>query len=151
MSVIIERLIPKVGQEVRQAIFKEVSKEDLEQAVMVVNRETSPHAPQYYNLLTDGYGSVRLFLPALLNAIAFKSTSTSDDLLAAWQFLYKLDHARPHADMRDAPREIIMNAAWRSVVYNQENLIDRRYYTFCVLHYWGKFGIDAVGELGSQC
>ncbi len=121
------------GANVRQAIFKEVSREELETAVALVNQETSIHAPHYYNLLTDGYRSIRLFLPMLLKTITFKGTGVSDDILAAWQFLYRLDHIRPRPEMEVAPQEIVNGSAWRAVVYDQEKQIDRRYYTFCVL------------------
>jgi TnpA family transposase len=121
------------GKEVRPAIFQEVPREELEKAVALVNQETSIHAPHYYNLLTDGYRSVRLFLPTLLKTIAFKGIGASNDILSAWQFLYQLDHTRPRPDMQTAPQEMVSSSAWRAVVYDQEKQIDRRYYTFCVL------------------
>ena len=118
----------------RQAIFKEIPREELEKAVALVNQETSIHAPHYYNLLTDGYRSIRLFLPALLQAIAFKGIGAGDDItLPAWQFLYQLDHGRPRPDIQEAPQEVVSGSAWRAVVYDQEKQIDKRYYTFCVL------------------
>ena len=121
------------GKEVRRAIFKEIPRVELEKAVALVNQETSIHAPRYYNLLTDGYRSIRLFLPAFLKTIAFKGTNASDDILSAWQFLYQLDHARPRPDVQIAPQEVVSSSAWQAVVYYQEKQIDRRYYTFCVL------------------
>jgi len=121
-------------EQVRQAIFKEIPREELEKAVVLVNKETSKHAPHYYNLLTDVYRSVRLFLPSLLKTVAFQGANAGHDVLAAWQFLYRLDHGRPRPDVQDAPREVVDNASWRAVVYIQDELLDRRYYTFCVLH-----------------
>lgn len=71
-QLVLDESVP--GETVRQVIFKAVPREALSQAVTLVNQETSPHAPHYYNLLTAGYGSIRLFLPALLNAVTFNST-----------------------------------------------------------------------------
>ncbi len=131
--VLDEKNIP--ASKIRSTIYQEVSREELAQAVTLVNRETSRHAPKYYNLLNDSYRSLRFFLPALLKSITFQGAGATDDLLEAWQFLYQLDHDRPRADIQDAPRKIVANVAWRSVVYGQDDLIDQRYYTFCVLHY----------------
>jgi TnpA family transposase len=122
------------GTEVRQAIFKEIPREELEKAVALVIQETSIHAPLYYNLLTDGYRSIRLFLPAFLQAITFKGIGAGDDtILPAWQFLYQLDHGRPRPNIQEVPQEVVSGSAWRAVVYDQENQIDKRYYMFCVL------------------
>ena len=121
------------GPEVRQAIFKEIPREDQEKAVALVNQETSIHAPLYYNLLTDGHRSLCLFLPAHLQTITFRATNASDDILSAWQFLYQLDHVRPRPDLQTAPQEVVKNSAWRAVVYDQEKQVDKRYYTFRVL------------------
>lgn len=130
-QLILDEKLP--GQEVRQAIFQEIPREELEKAVALVNQETSIHAPYYYNLLTDGYRSIRLFLPVFLKTIDFKGTGASDDILKAWQFLYRLDHTRPRPNMETAPQAVVKGSAWRAVIYDQEKQIDRRYYTFCVL------------------
>ncbi|MCP4397479.1 MAG: hypothetical protein GY801_09310, partial [bacterium] len=130
-QLILDEKLP--GKEVRQAIFQEIPREELEKAVALVNQETSIHAPLYYNLLTDGYRSIRLFLPTLLKTIVFKGTDASDDILKAWQFLYRLDHTRPRPNMETAPQAVVNGSAWRAVVYDQEKQVDRRYYTFCVL------------------
>ena len=131
--VLDEKNVP--SPKIRSTIYQEISREELTQAVALVNQETSPHAPKYYNLLSDSYRSLRFFLPALFKSITFQGTSASDDVLDAWRFLYQADHGRPRADIQDAPREIVANVAWRSVVYIQDDLVDKRYYTFCVLHY----------------
>ncbi len=122
-----------LGDEIRQAIFKHIPREQLEKAVALVGQETTRYAPYYYDQLVHGYRSVRLFLASLLATISFESIADDDEALAAWQFLYRLDHEKPQPDLQKAPLAIVSSAAWRQVVFNQDELIDRRYYTFCVL------------------
>ncbi|NIM95568.1 MAG: Tn3 family transposase [Anaerolineales bacterium] len=45
-----------------------------------------------------------------------------------------MDHAVTPPDLQAAPREVIQ-AAWRSLVIDPNQKINRRYYTFCVLHH----------------
>jgi TnpA family transposase len=122
-----------LGDEIRQAIFKHIPREQLEKAVALVGHETTRYAPHYYDQLMHGYRSVRLFLASFSATIAFDSIADDDETLAAWQFLYRLDHEKPQPDLQKAPQAIASSAAWRQVVFNQDELIDRRYYTFCVL------------------
>jgi TnpA family transposase len=122
-----------LGEEIRQAVFKHIPREQLEKAVTLVGYETTRFAPHYYDQLVHGYRSVRLFLARLLATISFDSIANDDEALAAWRFLYRLDHEKPQPDLQKAPQEIVSSAAWRQVVFNQDELIDRRYYTFCVL------------------
>lgn len=124
-----------LDEEIRQAIFKQIPREQLQQAVALVGRETTRYAPHYYDQLAHGYRSVRRFLPQLLETIAFKSVAEDSDVLDAWQFLYRLDHGKPRPGLQIAPQEIVGGAAWRQVVFTREKQIDRRYYTFCTLHH----------------
>ncbi len=123
------------GETIRQTVFEQIPREQLEKAVRLVGKEMSHHGPHYYDQLIHGYRSVRHFLPTLLQTLTFKSTLDGVDVLAAWQFLYRLDHDKPKPDIQDAPQTVARSAAWRRVVFNSEKLIDPRYYTFCVLHH----------------
>ena len=119
--------------QLRQAIFSQIPREKLLEAADLVGQESARHAPHYYNHLSDHYRSVRLFLLRFLESINFAGTPAGRSVLNAWQFLYRLDYDRPSPDLQDAPQDVVNSAAWRAVVYMQEKLIDRRYYTFCVL------------------
>ena len=122
-----------LGHQLRQEIFGEIPKAELQQAVTSIQNETSPHAPTYYNLLNDSYRSLRICLPVLLKTLNFEGVAASEDVLAAWNFLYELDFSRPRPNLQDAPLEIISKSAWRAVIFDNDKQIDRRYYTFCVL------------------
>ena len=119
--------------ELRHVIFSQIPREQLLEAADLVGQESVRHAPHYYNHLDSHYRSVRLFLLRFLNHMAFTGTPAGRPVLEAWQFLYRLDHERPAPDLQEAPRGVVDSAAWRAVVYLQEKLIDRRYYTFCAL------------------
>ena len=121
--------------ELRRAIFSHIPRDQLSEAADLVGQESARHAPHYYDQLASSYRSVRLFLIPFLKNSAFAGNSDGRAALEAWQFLYRLDHERPMPDLQEAPREVVDTAAWRAVVYMQEKLIDRRYYTFCVLQH----------------
>lgn len=74
-------------------------------------------------------------MPTLLGTITFESALDDEDVLSAWRFLCRLDHEKPTPDIQDAPQAVVSGAAWRRVVFNQEKQINRRYYTFCILHH----------------
>jgi TnpA family transposase len=120
--------------QLRQAIFSRIPREQLLEATDLVGQESARHAPHYYNHLSNHYRSVRLFLLRFLESIDFAGMPAGRFVLNAWQFLYQLDYARPAPDLQDAPQDVVDSTAWRAVVFMQEKLIDRRYYTFCVLH-----------------
>lgn len=130
---ILDEALPE--SEIRPAVFEQIPRETLAQAVTLVGQEMSHQGPHYYDQLSHGYRSVRQFLPTLLRTIIFQSVAEETDVLSAWQFLYQLDHEKPKPDIQDAPQEVIHNAAWRAVVFNAHKEIDRRYYTFCTLHH----------------
>ncbi len=118
--------------DVRQAIFQRISREELTEATILVDQKSTSQPPHYYDQLRASYRSIRRFLPTLLKTIEFQSLSSSRPLLEAWEFLRRLDHGEPKPDMQDAPRSIV-DRAWHSLVFNEEDQIDRCYYTFCVL------------------
>lgn len=122
-----------LGHQLRQEIFNEIPKTELQQAVATIQNETSPHAPTYYNLLNDSYRSLRIYLPALLKTVKFEGVTASEDVLAAWNFLYELDFGQPRPNLQDAPLGTIAKSAWKAVVFDNNKQVDRRYYTFCVL------------------
>jgi TnpA family transposase len=124
-----------LADNIRETIFAQIPKESLTQAVTLLSQEISRHGPHYYDELACSYRSIRQFLPTLLQTVAFKSIADGTDLLSAWRFLYRLDHEKPQPDLQDAPQSVITNADWRRVVLNSEKTVDRRYYTFCVLHH----------------
>jgi TnpA family transposase len=123
--------LPDTG--LRQVIFSHIPRQQLAAAADVVGQESARHAPRYYNYLDSHYRSIRLFLLQFLPNLSFAGTLNGRSVLAAWHFLYRLDYEQPAPDLQEAPQEVVDSAAWRAVVLTEDKLIDRRYYTFCVL------------------
>lgn len=119
--------------ELRPTVFAHIPREQLAEAAELVGRESTRHAPHYYNHLDGHYRSIRLFLLPFLQNMNFSGTPAGRAILEAWRFLYRLDFERPAPDLQSAPRDVIPDAAWRRVVFTEDKHIDRRYYTFCVL------------------
>ena len=64
--------------QLRQAIFSHIPREQLLEATDLVGQESAIHAPHYYNHLGNHYRSVRLFLLRFLESINFAGTSAGN-------------------------------------------------------------------------
>lgn len=117
--------------QVRARIFARIPRAQLEQAmarVAALSREEDDH---YYDHLLGNYSTVRRFLPALYRTIEFSGTRAAQPVLAAIEFLKRIESQAKPA-MYEAPLEV-MNRAWRRLAVQPDGQIDRRYYTFCAL------------------
>jgi TnpA family transposase len=116
----------------RGEIFKRVPRQRIEQAIAPVGELARPPendlAPE---ALLSRYSMVRQFLPLLLEAITPQATHGGRAVLAAWEFLRRMERAATPA-MHEAPLRIV-TPAWRRLVLRPDRTIDRRAYTFCVL------------------
>src|SRR5438105_7266122 len=74
---------------------------------------------------------VRQFLPLLLQTLTPHATQGGRAVLAAWEFLQRLERM-PTSAMHQAPLRIVTPAWWRLVV-RPDGVVDRRAYTFCAL------------------
>src|SRR5438128_2867601 len=74
---------------------------------------------------------VRQFLPLLLDTITPHATTGGKAILAALEFLHRIERAAS-APMHEAPLRMVTPAWWRLVV-RPDKTIDRRAYTFCAL------------------
>jgi TnpA family transposase len=119
--------------EVRQAIFEQVPRQELLEATDLLGQAPYPHAPHYYNKLSDSYLTLRRLLPLLLKTINFEGVKASQALLDAWDFLRQLDHQKPKPNLQAAPTDLIEAHAWHEVIFDETGQIDRRYYSFFLL------------------
>ena len=119
------------AEQIREAIFAQVSSVQLAAAVEQVESIARPPDDQYYPEILSRWRTVRLFLPTLLNTIDFQATQAGEPVLAAITFLKSIEGKRK-PDMTPAPLEII-SKGWLRWVCPTEGEIDRRAYTFCVL------------------
>jgi hypothetical protein len=128
--VVLDASLPDV--DLRKAIFAAAGGEDnLEFAITTVGDLTRPPEDHYYEDLLSRYSQIRQFLPTLLRTITFLSTAGGKPVLEALTFLRTLEDQRK-PNLVTAPRGIV-NRAWRSLVLNDDDKVDRHAYTFCAL------------------
>jgi TnpA family transposase len=117
---------------VRGEIFARWPLDRIEQAVATVGAlARPPENSQAPEALLSRYSTVRQFLPLLLETIIPHATSGGRAVLAAWEFLHRIERTSP-PPMHDAPLRMVTPAWWRLVV-RPDKTVDRRAYTFCAL------------------
>ena len=118
-------------QAIRPTAFRVVPAIQIEQDIATVTQLTRPPDDNYYEFLLGNYSTIRRFLPDLLRSIRFEGARAGQPILQALEFLRGIEGcSKPK--MEDAPREVV-NRGWRRLVIEQDDQIDRRFYTFCVL------------------
>jgi Domain of unknown function (DUF4158) len=118
--------------ELREPIFAAAGGEDnLEFAITTVGDLTRPPEDHYYEDLLSRYSQIRQFLPTLLRTITFLSTAAGKPVLEAIAFLRTIEDQRK-PNLAPAPRDVV-NRAWRSLVLDADDHVDRHAYTFCAL------------------
>lgn len=115
--------------EIRQAVFKVLSRADLETSVQQINNLVRPPEDVFYNELRTRYRRVRRFLPTLLQTVTFGASPAGQPLLEALDYLKSFEAEKKAAV---APPLSIVDAAWRGHVIRDGN-IDVQAYTFCFL------------------
>jgi TnpA family transposase len=116
---------------VRRTAFQAVPASQIEQDIATVTRLTRTPDDNYYEFLLGNYSTIRRFLPELLRTIHFEGARAGQPVLRAVEFLQGIE-GRSKPNMKEAPREIV-NRGWSRLVFEQDDKIDRRFYTFCVL------------------
>lgn len=116
--------------DLRSAVFTQVPREALEQALKSVDALVRPPDDVYYRELNARYRSVRRFLPTLLRSIQFGASPAGDPVVRALAWLR--DHEVNATDESQAPRAVITKP-WQRHVLLGNGKIDPRAYTFCVL------------------
>src|SRR5260370_31712640 len=117
--------------ELRAAIFRRISREQLEKDVATIGALSREDHGNYYEHLGNHYGQVRRFLPRLLREIHFEGNRAGQSVLEALEFLKRLEDSSQVA-IQDAPREVL-SRGWRQLVEQPDGSLDRKFYTFCVL------------------
>ena len=118
--------------DIRQAVFRMMSRTDLEASVQQIENIVRPPEDVYYRELRGSYRRVRRFLPALLRTVTFGASPAGQPLLAALEYMKTagLDAGKKKS-APDPPLNII-NAAWHKDVM-AGGRVDLKAYTFCLL------------------
>ncbi len=111
--------------------FARVSRPQLAEAVALVERLARRPEDGYQSALLDRDRRVRRFWPCLLRSITFRGTQAGRPLTHALRLLAAWEDQRD-PDLSQAPSDVVPRA-WRRFVIGQDQTIDRRAYTLCVL------------------
>lgn len=128
-ALVLDRSIS--DKRLRARILRRLSAPQLQAAIDTVDKLARPPDDKYYQELVERYQKVRRFLPALLNTVPFRAMPSGKPVLQALAFLVQIEGQRK-PDMNAAPRAVI-TPAWKRLVINQDNTINRPAYTLCVL------------------
>jgi len=111
-------------------VFAHVSREALTMAVVKVEALVRPADDVYYRELNARYRSMRIFLPILLQHIRFGASPAGEPIVAGFDWLRSHEmRVRPELE---APRDVITKP-WQRHVLGEDDSVDPRAYTFCVL------------------
>ncbi|MGR5966556.1 hypothetical protein ACT7DB_30430 [Bacillus cereus] len=111
-------------------MFEKISEKDLIQAVQIVDSLTySPNQTLAYSGLLQHYGTIRKFLPLLMEEIELQATPAGLPILQAWNFVKK--HGKSNKKRwKNAPLAGL-NANWSKVVIDKDSgTVNHRAYTF---------------------
>jgi TnpA family transposase len=116
--------------DLRDTVFAHTSREDLTQALANVEELVRPPDDVYYRELDGRYRAIRIFLPTLLQHIQFGSSPAGEPVAAGFNWLRSHEmHIKPEPQ---APRNVITKP-WQRHVLREDDSVDPRAYTFCVL------------------
>ena len=118
--------------QVRQRVHQLVSPIALSEAAGEANELLEPIEGGHLGVWEGRYGSVRQFTPKVLAAITFEANPNDSDLLSAVEFLQQINQTGQRVLGEDAPTAFVP-PRWKSLVFNDEGSLDRRYWELCVL------------------
>jgi hypothetical protein len=117
-------------EDLRSSIFAATPRDTLEQAVENAGSLVRPPEDVYYDELRASYRRVRRFLPTLVEHIHFGASPSGKAVAQALGWLR--EKPANATSSKDAPRAVIRKR-WQGHVLGEEDKIDPRAYTFCVL------------------
>lgn len=138
-------------QEVRAAIYQQMSPSILQQALEECRSLMRPLDGNYFDFLARRYSVLRSFAPQFLNAFTFHSNTAAVGLWEAIALLRQLNATGKRKVPAGAPFAFV-TTKWRPYVTPAEGetqiSFDRRYYEMCVL--WELRGALRAGNIWVQ-
>ena len=116
--------------ELRAHVFARIPRETLARTVQAVSTLVRPPEDVFYNALRTQHRRVRLFLPALLRHMQFKAGPAGSAVVAALEYMKRREASETYAAA--APLDVV-SKEWQQHVLPDNETIDHRAYTFCVL------------------
>jgi hypothetical protein len=109
--------------DLRDAILTRVGRGRLEEAIGQLREHTRPVEEGHRERLLGGYGTVRRFLPLLLDTLHFQATDAGEHVLEAIRALRETD-AKHSLTEPDVPMGIVTRA-WRRLVLSEPGKVNR--------------------------
>lgn len=117
--------------DLRDTVFALIPREELTQALASVDALVRPPDDVYYLELGARYRAIRVFLPTLLKHMRFGASPAGETVVAGFDWL-RTQEIRGDQPPPPAPRDVI-SKAWQRHVLREDDSVDPRAYTFCVL------------------
>ena len=118
---------------VREATFSRVPRDEILEAVALVDTLARPSDERSHKEIVDRYRRVRYFFPKALTTIRFEGTPAGRSVLHAVAFLRSIE-GRRRPDMSKAPLEVVPRP-WKQRVVDRTGRVDRRAYTLCTVQH----------------
>lgn len=119
------------GDDPFAAIEAVIPWEAFTRSVAEAQQLAQPEDFDYLQGIGDGYGQIRRYAPALLDALNLKGAPAARDILAAVTTLKTLNAANARKVPADAPTGFITKR-WARLVFTETG-VDRRFYELCTL------------------
>ena len=117
----------------RQRVLGTLGETALREAADAVQALASSEDDPMLQVLAGSYATVRRFLPALLDGLAFEGSPSAKPLLDAWRFLQQQEQpGRGRPKWTTAPTAVIPKS-WARRVFPGKGEVNPQAYTLCVL------------------
>lgn len=118
---------------VRPAIFEEISRERLIEALRELEELVRPPDYNIFDYLEARYPYLRTFFPRFLRDVEFEGVQTAQPLLLAIRALKYWNAEQLRKLPSDPPLEFVPEK-WRRYVLPEDGRIDRHYYELCLMN-----------------
>lgn len=119
------------GRDPFSAIEEILPWEAFSESVAEAEKLAQPEAFDFLPLVGEGYGKLRRYTPALLDALALHAAPAARDVLAAVEVLRETNRRQARTIPQDAPTSFVRKR-WVDLVHTPDGL-DRRFYEICAL------------------
>lgn len=114
----------------RLKAYEQIPLDIVEYAIQQIRALVQPQDNVHFNELETHYRGIRRFVPTLLKHLHLGASPAGETVMAAFNWM-KVNEPYGKA-IQSAPREVIKKN-WRRQIIGNDNAIDHRAYTFCVL------------------
>lgn len=128
-TIVLDETVP--DSELREALYRQMSRHKISGAVEQVTTLTRPHDKVYFLELNEKYRTIRLFLPLLLEHIQFNGNISAQPTLDAMEWLTRNMVKR---NIKEPVPQNTVDKRWQQLVFGKDGEeFDLHAYTFCTV------------------